>query len=52
MSTKRKSPMRRVGSIEPDGMRKGWTVKVTMKTATTMMTIRDCTAGRMPDWGM
>jgi hypothetical protein len=40
--------MRRVGSMEPEGMRNGWTQKVTMKTATTMMVISDWTAGRMP----
>ena len=37
LSTRRKSPTRRVGSMDPEGMRKGWTEKVMMKMATTMM---------------
>jgi hypothetical protein len=40
--------MRSVGSMEPEGIRKGWMVKVTMKIAMTMMVIKDWTAGRIP----
>jgi hypothetical protein len=32
--------------MEPEGMRKGWTLKVTIKTATTMMETSDWMAGR------
>ena len=35
--TRRKSPTSRVGSMEAEGMRKGWARKVMMKTATMMM---------------
>jgi hypothetical protein len=40
--------------MEPEGMRKGWMVNVTMKTAMTMMEISDWIAGRNPgewEWG-
>src|ERR1700679_2087598 len=48
LSTRRKSPTRRVDSIDSEGMRKGWTQKVMMKMAMTMMEKRDWTAGRKP----
>jgi hypothetical protein len=34
--------------MDPEGMRKGCSVKVTIKTATTMMASSDWTAGRNP----
>jgi hypothetical protein len=34
--------------MEPEGMRNGWRVKVTMKMATTMIAISDCIAARNP----
>jgi hypothetical protein len=34
--------------MEPEGMRKGWIMKVMMKIAVTMMPSSDWMAGRMP----
>ena len=48
LSTRRKSPTRRVDSIDSEGMRKGWTQKVMMKMAMMMTEKRDWTAGRKP----
>jgi hypothetical protein len=46
--TRRKSPTRRVDSIDPEGMRKGCAQKVMMKIAMTMRWRRDWSAGREP----
>src|SRR6267154_3059768 len=46
--TRRKSPTRRVDSIDSEGMRKGCAQKVMMKIAMTMRWRRDWNAGRTP----
>jgi hypothetical protein len=48
LSTRRKSPTRRVDSIDSEGMRKGWTQKVMIKVAMTMTEKSDWMAGRKP----
>ncbi len=46
--TRRKSPTRRVGSMDAEGMRKGCTVKVMMNSAMIRMFIRDWNACSSP----
>jgi hypothetical protein len=48
LSTSRKSPTRRAGSIDAEGMRNGCTRNVVRKRATTTISSMDLTALRRP----